>query len=346
MAKVTITDIAKRAGVSKTSVSFAFNRPEQLSEATLQHILSVAEEMGYDPDPTASNLKTRQTGCIGLLLPQPLPLIARNPHMSGFIEGVGTTCHEAGLSLMLVPPLKGNLRRAIVRAAVDGFLTLGLETFRATMVLLQQRGTPFVMVDSDPEPGTACVNIDDEVGGYAAMSHMVGLGHRQIAILGIRSGHYGHYDEYAGTVRRRINGYLRAVAEAGLSIDGQHVRLIECTCDMEGGYEAFHTLWHMRWRPTAIVAMADVIAIGALHAARELGVNIPGDISLIGYDDIPASALTSPALSTIRQPIVEKGMIAAQLLMKHIDQEEPDMEHVLLPVELIQRDSCRAVTSD
>src|SRR3990172_2667162 len=151
MPKATIKDIAAKAGVSKTAVSFAFNKPEQLSEATLQHILAVAEELGYSPDPVASNLKTRQTGCIGLLVPQPLPAIARNPHMLAFIEGVGTTCHEAGLSLMLVPPLKGNLRRAIIRAAVDGFLTLGLETFKGTMMVLQQRGVPFVMVDSDPE---------------------------------------------------------------------------------------------------------------------------------------------------------------------------------------------------
>ena len=121
MPKVTIKDIAAKAGVSKTAVSFAFNKPDQLSEATLQRILAVAEELGYTPDPVASNLKTRQTGCIGLLVPQPLPLISRNPHMLAFIEGVGSTCHDAGLSLMLVPPLKGNLRRAIVRAAVDGF---------------------------------------------------------------------------------------------------------------------------------------------------------------------------------------------------------------------------------
>ena len=104
MPKVTIEDIARKAGVSKTSVSFAFNNPERLSEATLKHILGVAEELGYNPDPIASNLKTGRTGCIGLLMPQPIPNVARNPHTLEFIEGIGEICHDAGTSLMLVPP--------------------------------------------------------------------------------------------------------------------------------------------------------------------------------------------------------------------------------------------------
>jgi len=246
MTKVTISEIARRAGVSKTAVSFAFNYPERLSEDTLRHILTVAEEVGYAPDPVASNLKTRRTGCIGILVPQPIPIMTRNPYLLKFIEGVGDVCHESGMSLMLVPPLKGSLRRAIVRAAVDGFLTLGLETFRGTMVVLQQRGVPFVMVDSDPTPEIPCVNIDDEGGAYAAMSYALARGHRQIAIFGIRSGHHGDYHKYAGTLQRRITGYARALAEHGLSLDAPSVHLLECECDAAGGYEGLHALWPSR----------------------------------------------------------------------------------------------------
>ncbi len=339
MAKVTIKDIAERAGVSKTAVTFAFNNPENLSEATLQRILAVAEELGYNPDPIASNLKTRRTGCIGLLVPQPLALIARNPYNMAFIEGVGATCHDAGLSLMLVPPLKGNLRRAILRAAVDGFLTLGLETFRETMQVLQQRDVPFVMVDSDPTPGIPCLNIDDEGGAYAAMAHIVGLGHRQIAILGIRSGHHGAYEKYAGTLQRRMQGYLRALQEAGLPLDNRNVRLLECDCTIEGGYEAFQTLWGMRRRPTALVAMADVIALGALQAAQEHGVQVPEDFSLVGFDDIPTSRFTTPPLTTISQPTVEKGQVAARMLVHVIEDRETEPKHIVLPVTLVERGS-------
>lgn len=342
MVKVTIAEIARRAGVSKTAVSFAFNYPDRLSEETLKHILAVAEEAGYSPDPVASNLKTRRTGCIGILVPQPIPVMTRNPHTLAFIEGVGEVCHEAGLSLMLVPPLRGNLRRAIVRAAVDGFLTLGLETFKGTMVVLQQRGVPFVMVDSDTTPGIPCVNIDDEAGAYAAMSYALHQGHRQLAILGIRSGHHGEYRKYAGTLQRRVAGYARALAEFDLTLEDSGIRLVEVECDADGGYEGFHAVWHSRSRPTAIVAMADIIAIGVMRAAREARVDVPGDLSLIGYDDIEPSALTCPALTTIRQPTGEKARAAAELLIHRIDGDEELPNHVTLPVQLVERDSFAA----
>ncbi len=339
MPKVTISEIARRAGVSKTAVSFAFNYPERLSEDTLRHILGVAEEAGYTPDPVASNLKTRRTGCIGILVPQPIPIMARNPYLLTFIEGVGDVCHESGMSLMLVPPLKGSLRRAIVRAAVDGFLTLGLETFRGTMVVLQQRGVPFVMVDSDPTPGIPCVNIDDEAGAYAAMSYALTRGHREIAIFGIRSGHHGDYRKYAGTLQRRISGYGRALAEHGLSLEAPGIHLVECECDAAGGYEGLRALWQSREHPTAVVAMADVIAIGAMQAARELGVRIPDELSIVGYDDIEASSLTCPSLTTVRQPALEKGRVAAQLLLQRIERGPLDAEQIVLPVELVERGS-------
>ncbi len=104
-------------------------------------------------------------------------------------------------------------------------------------------------------------------------------------------------------------------------------------------YEGFNTAWRARQRPTAIVAMADIIAIGALRAARERGVGVPDDLSLIGYDDIEPGALTCPALTTIRQPTVEKGHVAAELLIQRIEQEDDPAEHITLPVELIERQS-------
>ena len=339
MPRVTIQEIARRAGVSKTSVSFAFNKPEQLSEQTLARILAVADELGYNPDPIASNLKTRQTGCIGILLPQPLPLIARNTHTMAFLEGVGEVCQEEGLSVMLVPPHKGSLRHAILRAAVDGFLTLGLETFRDTMQILQQRDMPFVMVDSDPVEGIPCVNIDDQGGAYAAMQHVLVQGHRKIAILGIRSGTFGHYRAYAGTLRRRIDGYQAALGEVGLSLSSRNVRLVECECDLEGGYTAFREIYANKWRPTAIVTMADVLAIGAMQAAREMGIVIPEEVAVIGYDDTPASRLVHPPLSTIHQPTAEKGRVAASALIQMLKNSDSQPQHIVLPVRLIERGS-------
>ena len=333
-----IKDIAEKAGVSKTAVSFAFNNPSRLSEATARQILKIAEEMGYTPDPVARSMSTGKTGTIGLLLPQPIPEIIRNPSMPEFIEGIGEVCTEASLSLMLVPPLKGSMQRAIGNAAVDGFLTLGLEEYKATMVVLRQRGVPFVTVDSDPIEGASAVNIDDEAGACEVMRHVLRAGHRQITILAIRSGKLGHYQEYAGTLRHRVDGYLAALAEYGLTIDGRTVRLIECPSTEKGGEAGFGAAWKNRRHPTAIVAMSDIIAIGAMKAAQLDGVSMPKELSIVGFDDIPLAAFAHPGLTTVAQPLNRKGSLAAELLVRTINGGIDPVHHIL-PTSLVVRGS-------
>jgi DNA-binding LacI/PurR family transcriptional regulator len=208
------------------------------------------------------------------------------------------------------------------------------------MQILQQRDIPFVMVDSEPVENISCVNPDDENGSYQAMTHVLTRGHEEIVILGIRSGVFGHFDDYVGTLRRRIDGYQRALAESGLSLRSRKIRLIECECDSQGGYQAMQQIWELKHRPTAIVAMADILAIGALQAARRLGIVVPQEVGVVGYDDIPACALTCPTLTTVRQPILEKGRVAAQLLVDHLLHHEETTQHIVLPVELIERESC------
>lgn len=347
MPKVTIADIALRAGVSKTAVSFAFNNPGRISQATRARILQIAEELGYSPHPTASNLKTGRTGAIGLLLPQPIAIVARNPHNWALIEGIGVTCEAKQLSLMLVPPLNGNLRRAIRRAAVDGFLTYGLRPHGKTMTVLNQRGAPFVMLDSELLEGVPCVNIDDAGGMYAAMHHIVAQGHRDILILGILTDKGGHYQEYTGSLRRRIQGSLAALHEFGLDIDGQRVRLVESAVDVESGEATFAAVWERGFRPTAVVTMADVLAIGVIHAARNLGLSIPTDLSVTGFDDIPSAQLLQPALTTVHQPIAEKGQLAAEVLLACIDSPSATRNiYHELPVQLIERHSTRLLSPE
>jgi DNA-binding LacI/PurR family transcriptional regulator len=338
MARVKIKDIAEKAGVSKTAVSFAFNNPAHLSAETVKHILSIAEEMGYSPDPVARNLITGKTGAIGLLVPQPIPEIIRNPFTPEFIEGIGEVCTQEGLSLLLVPPLKGSMQRAIGNAAVDGFLTLGLEESKSTMVVLRQRGVPFVTVDSDPIEGIPAVNVDDEGGARLAMQAVLAAGHRQIAILAIRSGKQGHYREYVGTLRNRMNGYLAALAQYGLKLDGRKVRLVECVSTEKGGEAGFQKVWKSRHRPTAIVAMSDIIAIGAMKAAHQAGLCIPEDLSFVGFDDIPLASLITPGLTTVAQPLHKKGRIAAEILVAFIG-GRLDPTHQLLPTQLVSRQS-------
>ncbi|GMQ78558.1 MAG: LacI family DNA-binding transcriptional regulator [Anaerolineae bacterium] len=345
MTKVTIKDIAKYAGVSATSVSFAFNNPNRLPEETVQRILEAAEHIGYVPNPVARSMSTGRTGTLGILVPQPITEIIRNPFLPEFLEGVGEVCTSAGFSLMIVPPLEGSMKRAIVEAAVDGFLTLGLEMFKVTMMVLHQRGVPYVMVDSDPAEGVPSVNIDDEGGAKAAMIHILEAGHRNITILGIRSGKEGRYQDYVGVLRNRIAGYILALQAFDLSMDDPRIRLIECASTARGGREGFKQLWAMSPRSTAVVAMSDVIALGVMSAAREAGVRLPKELSVIGFDDIPFADLVFPSLTTVSQPLRKKGKIAADLLVRFIN-GDIDAEHKVLPTKLIVRKSVAKLGQD
>jgi len=341
MAKVTISDIAKRAGVSKTAVSFAFNDPSRLPEETVQRILAIADELGYMPNPVARSLTSKRTGNIGLLFPQPLPRVMRNPYTTELLQGVGMTCERAGYNVLLVSPLLGSMRQAVSGAVVDGFLTIGLEHYRPTIELLDQRGMPYVMVDSEPYPGIACVNIDDTAGGYQAMQHVLAQGHRRIAILGIASGKQGRYQSYVGTLQGRVAGYQTALAEFGLTLDDDDVRLFECACTHEGGRRGFDRCWD-EMRPTAIITMADVIAGGALEAAAAASVVVPRDVSIIGFDDLPFTSLTRPPLTTIHQPIHKKGEFAADLLLDILT-NGAELTQYVFPTTLVERESVAAI---
>jgi len=271
-------------------------------------------------------------------VPQPIPNIVRNPFFSELLEGIGEICKKAGFSLMLVPPLKGSMSQAISTAMVDGFLTVGLETFRNSMVILQQRHVPFVMIDSDPVENIPCVNIDDAQGSYEAMAYVLRMGHRSIAIMGIRSGLKGRYKEYKGILQRRMSGYLNALEEFGLSMRKRNIHLIECEATVKGGKAGFSQVWQYKHKPTAIVAMSDIIAIGAIEAAKSLNIKIPQELSIVGFDNIPAAQWLTPSLSTVRQPIREKGRLAAKLLDDLLNKRVIQNSY-MLPTELIKRDS-------
>ena len=338
MKKVTIVDIAKKAGVSVTSVSFAFNNPNRLPEGTVQRILEIAEEIGYVPDPIARSMSTGKTGVIGLLVPQPISEIIRNPFLSEFIEGVGEISIREGLSILLVPPLEGSVKRAVARTAVDGFITIGLELYKSTIAILRRRGVAFVMVDTDTVENISSVNIQDRKGAYLIMKHILEQGHREIGILGIRSGKEQKINEYSGTLRDRIAGYQDALFEYGFHINEKQIHLTESSSTHKGGIDGYKHLKKIMPEITCMVTMSDVIAYGVMEAVKSEGLNIPDDISIVGFDDIPYSKLVSPPLTTVSQPIRKKGRLAAEILIQNINGNKK-IVHEVLPVKLLIRDS-------
>lgn len=341
--KITINDVAKKAGVSITSVSFAFNNPSKLPEGTVQRILEIAEDLGYVPDPIARSMSTGRTGVmIGILVPQPITEIIRNPFISEFIEGVSEICIREGFSIMLVPPLEGSVKRAVARTAVDGFITLGLELFKGTISILRQRNVPFVMVDADPVEGISSVNITDEIGAYEIMEYVLSKGHRFISILGIRSGKFGKIEEYAGTLKSRVNGYQKALKKCDLSINNNQVYYTECSSTMHGGEEGFHQMITKNPKITCFVAMSDIIAFGAMNAAKKQGIKIPDNISVVGFDDVPYSKIVSPPLTTISQPLRDKGKTATDFLVNQLNGELKSIQKIF-KTKLIIRESVKQI---
>lgn len=345
MKRVTINDVAKRAGVSKTSISFAFNNPSHLSKATVDKILRISKELGYAPHPIARSMNTGRTGVLGLLLPQDIPIILENPFFNQFMKGIGYVCDKNALSFMLVPPVRGSMLKAIDHAVADGFLVIGLETEDPVVKILKQRGIPFVMVDSDPVENIPCVLVNDYENSHNAALHIIEQGHKQIAIVAFKSGKECQWEKYTGTLRWRLKGYLDGLATIGLSLDNPEITIFECENSIKGGKDVFSRFWKVSSHPTAVLAMSDIIAIGIINAAHNRGLHVPKDLSVVGYDDIPEAKRTNPPLTTIHQPIVEKGNYAAELLVKVIEGVSTS-EHYTLPTELVIRDSVAPPSSD
>src|ERR1700687_4011076 len=153
MSRVTIADLASAPGVSKTAVSFTFNNPERLGQATLERVLGVAHDLGYTPHPAARALSMRRSGTIGVLIPQRLSTVFANPFLSELIQGLGELCEEHDLTMLLVPPLDSSLERAIRQASVDGFISLGLSAGDPALDTMRRLGIPAVLIDSDDAPG-------------------------------------------------------------------------------------------------------------------------------------------------------------------------------------------------
>ena len=339
MARVTISDVARRAGVSPTTVSFTFNRPWELSPETVRRVLETSRELGYAPNPHAKALLSSRSGVLGLLVPESITDAFANPFYSCFVQGVGRVCNERELSMMIVSPIDESIGEAITRAPADGFVVVGLGEDHEDIAPLARRGVPFVVVDGTSEYAPS-VNVEDERGAYEAAAFILSHGHEDVLLMSFLKPERYRDDPYRDVGQRRMAGYRRAFEEAGAGWEEGHV--LDVPCSFEGGRRCMLELWRAGRRPTALICMSDAAALGALLAARELGLRVPEDLEVVGFDDIPAARISHPPLSTVRQPTVEKGAAAANLLVRAIEGEDVAQEHVVLPATLVLRGSTRS----
>jgi alanine racemase len=332
-----IADVAREAGVSKTAVSFAFNNPDRLAPETAIRIRGVADSLGYRPHPVARMLTQRSTHTLGVLTPQALSVIFSNPFFGAFSEGVALAAEQEGYALHFISPLHGSLARAMGRATVDGVVVVGLAASHPEVEQIRAAGVPLVMVDSSALPDQPGVEVNDEGGARAAADHLLGLGHRDILVGGVEPPTPGADSEPDGVTARRMRGYVAALAARGLELPDNAV--VVAPASIEGGIAAMRRAWEDGLRPTGVLAMSDAMAIGVLRAARELGLRVPEDLSVVGFDDIDISQHTNPPLTTVHQPIRQKGESAVRVLLTVVARRDLPPEQLRLETRLIVRGS-------
>ena len=333
-----IADVARAAGVSKTAVSFAFNKPDRLAPDTAVRIRLVAEQLGYTPHPVARMLSQRETRTLGVLTPQALSVVFSNPFFGTFSEGVANAAEASGYALYFISPLNGSLASAMDRATVDGVVAIGLSEDHPEVEAIRRAGVPVVLVDSTALPDHGAIEVDDVSGARSAAEHLIGLGHRDVLVIGVEPPAPSTTIQPESVTGRRLRGYREAFDQVGMGIPDDHV--VVGPASIDGGVAAFAGAWRDGHRPTAVLAMSDAMAIGAMRAIRDLGLLIPDDISVVGFDDVDLAQHVDPPLTTVNQPIRSKGEEAVRVLLDEILHPERGVpEHCLLPTRLVVRGS-------
>ncbi|MQA05073.1 MAG: LacI family DNA-binding transcriptional regulator [Streptosporangiales bacterium] len=345
MGRVTLQTIAEELGVSRTTVSNAYSRPNQLTPALRERILETAARLGYGgPDAAARTLRKGQAGAIGLLFTEPLGFVLSDEFAVSFLHGVAETAEEHHVGVVLTSVQGGDKGLDTVKnAVVDGFcIYCCADDTRATDVI-RQRNLPIVHTYQVSDADASYAAIDDHQAAAAAAQHLLDLGHDRIAVIadcGLPPGHLGPLDRAAieaypeSDSRSRLAGYLDAYTAAGL--DPQALQFVYASSNTMGAGNAAmaHLLEQMPW-PTGVLAGTDVLALGALTALDVHGLTPGREISVVGLDDIPRAS--QAGLTTIRQPGRQKGRTAASLLLD--PPADPDERRVVLPTELVARES-------
>jgi DNA-binding LacI/PurR family transcriptional regulator len=350
MARVTLQTIADRLGVSRMTVSNAFSRPDQLSAELRERVLATARELGYvGPDPAGRALARGTTGAVGVLLTDSLPYSFADEVATNFMRAVVDELAPTGLALTL---LTSNEREDVVPArdvAMDGALVYSCRPDSSARDWLLRRQLPVVFVDQDPVPGITSINVDDRGGARAAAQHLVDLGHRRVAVITVAVAEPPGIVDGPGAAavghpqQQRMLGWLDALEAADV-----HPAVVQAAVnDDDEAIEAARTVLLAEPRPTAVLCFSDVLGLGVLTVAEGLGLAVPGDLSVVGFDDSPVARRTRPALTTVRQDVATKGRLAAAALVSAIEHRRSGtrapVRHRTIPTELIVRQSTAPV---
>jgi len=338
--------LADELNVSRTTVSNAFNRPDQLSADLRERVLTTAKRLGYPgPDPVARSLRTRKAGAVGLVIAEPLTYFFSDPAARDFVAGVAQSCEETGQGLLLVAvgPSRSleDGTAAVLGAGVDGFVVYSVREDDPNLQVVLQRRVPVVVVDQPKGlSGVSRVGIDDRAAMRQLADYVLGLGHREIGLLTMRLGPDRRQDLVDAdqlksltfdVQRERIFGVWEAMTAAGIDSDSLTVVESYEHLPTSGGTAAKVAL-EANPRITALMCTADILALSAMDYLRAHGIYVPGQMSVSGFDGIPEAI--SRGLTTVAQPSLQKGRRAGELLLKPPRSGLPVVE--LLETELIR----------
>ncbi|KUI21887.1 LacI family transcriptional regulator [Mycobacterium sp. GA-1285] len=329
--RATLASLAAELKVSRTTISNAYNRPDQLSAELRERVLATAKRLGYPgPDPVARSLRTRKAGAVGLMITEPLNYSFSDPAALDFVAGLAESCEEAGQGLLLVAigPNRSisDGTAAILAAGVDGFAVYSASDDDPYLATVQQRHLPVVVIDQPKDvPGASRVCIDDRNAMRRLAEHVVRLGHREIGLLTMRLDRVRPAGGTGPTVadperlqtpnfhvqRERIAGVRDAMNAAGL--DPETLTVVESYEHLPtSGGEAAEVALAANPRLTALMCTADVLALSAMDSLRARGIYVPGQMTVTGFDGVPEALRRG--LTTVAQPSMEKGRRAGRLL--------------------------------
>jgi len=325
----TIQDVAKKAGVAPMTVSRVINQSGYVSAEVRARVLAVVEELGYMPNTLARSLRIRRTHTLALILTD-----ITNPFFTTLARGVEDAASKAGYTVLFgntdeSEEKEKHYLETILQKRVDGILLVPAGGSALSVERILQHRTPLVLLDRHVTgEAVDVVRSDSEDGAYRLTRLLLDLGHRQISLL--------NGPPSVSTAADRAAGFCRAMRESGVIAPEVHYGVFT----QDSGYAMSHQALIQQPRPTALIAANNFLAIGALKAIRDAGLEVPDEIAMVAFDDLPAAMVVDPFLTAAVQPAYEMGCRAAELLLRRLEGSETGpAQEILLPVELVVRDS-------
>jgi LacI family transcriptional regulator len=336
MSNLTLEEIAKRAGVSRSTVSRVINEHPNVRDEVRSRILEIIEKTGYQPNLAARSLASRRSKIIGLVIPRQIQTIFTDPYFPRLTLGITQACNhfDYTISLFLLETIDDERKlfpRISRSGLLDGVIVQSTREGDIAIPLLVENRVPFVVVGRPFDtPEASYVDVNNPKAASSAVEHLIKLGRRRIATI---TGPLSH-----NVGRDREAGYRQALRKNNLPVDGNLI--IEGDFTEESGYRAANTL--LTQQPDAVFAASDSMALGALRAFHEAGKRVPEEIAIVGFDDLPLAISADPHLTTVRQPIRRFGFKAVELLIDIIQQGNIPPRRFVFDTELVIRDSCGA----